>query len=77
MTKYTKSPIDELFYSLMGFYPTKEGAAYEIISVAALSLLERREAKTGSRASGSAPGWRISCLSFGLSFVRHAPARAP
>lgn len=45
MTKYTKSPIDELFYSLMGFYPTKEGAAYEIISVAALSLLERREAK--------------------------------
>lgn len=31
MAKYIKSPIDELFYSLMGFYPTKEGAAYEII----------------------------------------------
>ena len=45
MTKYIKSPIDELFYSLMGFYPTKEGAAYEIISAAALSLLEHREAK--------------------------------
>lgn len=45
MTKYTKSPIDELFYSLMGFYPTKEGAAYEIISAAALSLFEQRETK--------------------------------
>lgn len=45
MAKYIKSPIDELFYSLMGFYPTKEGAAYEIISAAALSLLEHREAK--------------------------------
>lgn len=28
MANYKKSPIDELFYNLMGYYPTKEGTAY-------------------------------------------------
>lgn len=52
MTKYTKSPIDELFYSLMGFYPTKEGAAYEIISAAAISLFEQRETRHNQFVNG-------------------------
>lgn len=52
MTKYTKSPIDELFYSLMGFYPTKEGAAYERISAAAISLFEQRETRHNQFVNG-------------------------
>lgn len=52
MTKYTKSPIDELFYSLMGFYPTKEGATYEIISAAAISLFEQRETRHNQFVNG-------------------------
>lgn len=34
-----KSPIDELYFRLMGSYPTKAGTAYEIISSAVLSLI--------------------------------------
>ncbi len=44
MANYKKSPIDELFYNLMGYYPTKEGAAYEIISTAVLGFVENKEA---------------------------------
>ncbi|WP_418696372.1 restriction endonuclease [Bacteroides sp.] len=45
MATYKKSPIDELFKKLMGYYPTKEGTAYEIISTAVLSLIENKDAK--------------------------------
>lgn len=45
MAQYKKSPIDELFHKLMGYYPTKEGTAYEIISTAVLSLIEGKDAK--------------------------------
>jgi len=34
-----KSPIDELFFELYGFYPTKAGQAYEMIVAAAFKLL--------------------------------------
>lgn len=44
MGNYRKSPIDELFHTLMGYYPSKEGKAYEIISTAILGLVERKEA---------------------------------
>lgn len=44
MAKYKKSPIDDLFYNLMGHYPSKEGKAYEIISTAVLGLIENKEA---------------------------------
>ncbi|MBQ9076578.1 MAG: restriction endonuclease [Muribaculaceae bacterium] len=44
MDGYRKSPIDNLFYRLMGFFPAKEGAAYEIISTAILGLVERKNA---------------------------------
>lgn len=48
MANYKKSPIDELFYNLMGYYPTKEGAAYEIISTAVLGFVENKEATHNS-----------------------------
>ena len=44
MGTYKKSPIDELFYTLMGYYPSKEGKAYEIISTAILGLIENKDA---------------------------------
>lgn len=44
MANYRKSPIDELFYNLMGYYPKKEGTAYEIISTAVLSFIENKDA---------------------------------
>lgn len=34
-----KSEIDELFFRLMGYYPSKAGEAYEIISAAALGIV--------------------------------------
>lgn len=36
----------------MGFYPTKEGAAYEIISAAAISLFEQRETRHNQFVNG-------------------------
>lgn len=35
-----KSDIDELFYRLMGYYPTKAGEAYEFVSAAALGFIQ-------------------------------------
>ena len=35
-----KSDIDKLFYELMGYYPSKSGAAYEILSTAILGLTQ-------------------------------------
>jgi len=37
---YEKSPIDDFFFSLYGFYPTKAGRAYELLSNAALMLIK-------------------------------------
>ena len=39
---YEKSPIDEFFFSLYGFYPTKAGQAYELLVDAALKLVEEK-----------------------------------
>lgn len=36
---YDKSPIDELFYELYGYYPSKKGKAYEMIVAAVLKLV--------------------------------------
>ena len=36
---YEKSTIDDFFFSLYGFYPTKAGRAYELLSNAALMLI--------------------------------------
>jgi hypothetical protein len=36
---YGKSPIDDFFFSLYGFYPTKPGQAYELLTNAALKLI--------------------------------------
>lgn len=36
---YTKSEIDEFFYNLYGFYPSKAGQAYELLVTAALKKL--------------------------------------
>jgi hypothetical protein len=36
---YDKSPIDDFFYSLYGFYPTKAGQAYELLTNAALKII--------------------------------------
>ncbi len=39
-----KSPIDELYHNIMGYYPKKAGSAYEIISTAVLSKILNKEA---------------------------------
>lgn len=36
---YEKSPIDEFFYGLYGFYPEKKGQAYELLVMAAMKAL--------------------------------------
>ena len=38
-----RTEIDELFFRLMGYYPKKAGEAYEIISAAALGIIQQRE----------------------------------
>ncbi len=40
-----KSPIDDLFFHLMGYYPQKAGQAYEIISSAVLSIVTNERGK--------------------------------
>jgi hypothetical protein len=40
---YEKSPIDDFFFSLYGFYPTKAGQAYELLVNAALKLIEEKK----------------------------------
>jgi len=39
---YEKSPIDDFFFSLYGFYPTKAGQAYELLVDIALKLIEEK-----------------------------------
>ena len=36
------SPIDDLFYRLMGYYPSKPGQAYELLATAIVSLVSQR-----------------------------------
>lgn len=43
--EYKKSKIDDLFYDIMGYYPSKEGMAYEIISTAVLGLISNQSAQ--------------------------------
>lgn len=48
----SKSPIDDLFYQLMGYIPDKAGQAYEIISSAVLSLVLNKEGKLNQYIEG-------------------------
>lgn len=50
---YQRSKIDELFYDVMGYYPTKEGAAYEMMSTAILALLTEQNARHNNYMVGS------------------------
>lgn len=43
--EYKKSKIDNLFYDIMGYYPSKEGMAYELISAAVLGLILNQSAQ--------------------------------
>lgn len=47
-----KSPIDELFHDLYGFYPPKAGQAYEMIVSAAFKLLLDKDVKYDQRLRG-------------------------
>ena len=38
---YEKSPIDEFFYGIYGFYPEKAGQAYELLVNAALKIINK------------------------------------
>lgn len=51
-----KSEIDELFFRLMGYYPSKAGEAYEIISVAALGLVKQQDAEHNRFLQGESGG---------------------
>lgn len=51
-----KSDIDVLFYQLMGYYPTKAGKAYEIISAAALGLIQDQLAEHDKYLKGKSGG---------------------
>lgn len=56
MCEYQKSKIDELFNKIMGYYPTKEGAAYEIISTAVLGKIENKNAQHNQFIKGLSKG---------------------
>jgi len=47
-----KSPIDELFFEIYGYYPPKAGQAYELIVGAAFKLLFGNEVKYDERVRG-------------------------
>lgn len=47
-----KSPIDELFYELYGYYPNKAGQAYEMIVSAAFKLLLDKDIEYDQRLRG-------------------------
>lgn len=48
-----KSPIDELFYDLFGFYPNKAGTAYEIIVASAIKIISGDEIKYNQHLKGT------------------------
>ncbi|UOE37024.1 restriction endonuclease [Chryseobacterium oryzae] len=47
-----KSPIDELFYELYGFYPNKAGSAYEIIVASAIKIISGDNIKYNQHLKG-------------------------
>ena len=47
-----KSPIDELFFELYGFYPNKSGQAYEMLVSAAFKLLYNKDIDYDKRIRG-------------------------
>ena len=51
-----KSEIDELFFRLMGYYPSKAGEAYEIISAAALGIVRAHAAEHNRFLKGESGG---------------------
>ena len=51
-----KSEIDELFFRLMGYYPTKAGQAYEMISAAALGIVKAQIAEHNKFMKGESGG---------------------
>ena len=51
-----KSEIDELFFRLMGYYPSKAGEAYEIISAAALDIVRTQAAEHNRFLKGESGG---------------------
>ncbi len=42
-TKYQKSTIDDLFFGIFGFYPSKAGQAYEMLVSAVLKLVLNKD----------------------------------
>lgn len=48
-----KSPIDELFYELYGFYPNKAGTAYEIIVASAIKIISGDNIKYNQHLKGT------------------------
>jgi len=53
MTEKQRSPIDELFFDLYGFYPTKAGKAFEILSAAAVKLITGKQVKYDQYVKGT------------------------
>lgn len=51
--EYKKSKIDNLFFDIMGYYPSKEGMAYEIISTAVLGLVLNQSAQHNQHIIGT------------------------
>jgi len=47
-----KSPIDELFFELYGYYPTKAGQSFEMIVAAAFKLLLNKDVEYDQRIRG-------------------------
>ena len=47
-----KSPIDELFHELYGYYPNKAGQAYELLVAAAFKIVTGQELKYDQRLRG-------------------------
>ena len=52
MNKVKKSPIDNLFFELYGYYPKKSGAAYELLVAAALKVVTGENVKYNQHLRG-------------------------
>jgi hypothetical protein len=48
-----KSPIDELFFELFGFYPNKAGQAYELLVAAAIKAVTQRQVNYNKHRKGT------------------------
>lgn len=51
--KQQKSPIDNLFFSIYGYYPNKAGQAYELLVAASLKILTGQEIKYDQHLRGT------------------------